>query len=272
MMISSRSNPKIRLIRDLRDRKARKETGLFYIEGIKPVGEALFSDWIIKTIVIAPELIKSDYTHNLIKLSKEKNLEVVEVEKEIFQHISEKDGPQGIGAVVHFQTNPLNLIEEMGGIWVGLDSVQDPGNLGTIIRTVDSAGANGIVLIGQCTDPFSFESVRSSMGAIFSVKVVISPMEEFLLWNTKTQITLVGTSDKARVDFRKASYQNDMILLMGSEQKGLNPALMESCTCLVSIPMRGKSDSLNLAVATGIILYEITSRIGDDMPGIGGKK
>jgi TrmH family RNA methyltransferase len=260
------------LIRDLRDRKTRKETGLFYVEGIKPVAEALSSDWKIKTIVIAPELIKSDHAHNLIKLSKRKNLEVVEVDKEVFQLISEKDGPQGIGAVVHSQTNPLNLIEEKSGIWVGLDSIQDPGNLGTIIRTVDSAGANGIILIGQCTDPFSSESVRSSMGAIFSVKIVLSTMEEFILWKSKTQITLVGSSDKGKVDFRKASYPKVMLLLMGSEQKGLNQALMDACTCLVSIPMRGKSDSLNLAVATGIILYEITSQIGDDMPGIGENK
>jgi TrmH family RNA methyltransferase len=271
MIITSRSNPKIKLIKNLRDRKVRKETGLFYIEGIKPVGDALSSGWDIKSIIIAPGLLKSDFAQELIKKSEALNLEIISTDKEVFESISDKDGPQGIGAVVHCQTVTLDCVNEMGGIWVGLDSVQDPGNLGTILRTIDSSGARGIILIGSSADPFSIEAVRSSMGAIFSVKIITTAIEKFLLWKAKSETILVGTSDKAGLDFRDARYQEDMILLMGSEQKGLNPALMDACSTMVSIPMRGKSDSLNLAVATGIILYEITAQLEDDEPANGGR-
>ena len=258
------------MIKNLRDRKVRKETGLFYIEGIKPVGEALCSGWDIESIVIAPELLKSDFAQELVKKSEERHIDITAIDKEVFKSISEKDGPQGIGAVVYFQTVSLDRVKEIGGIWVGLDSVQDPGNLGTIIRTIDSAGAKGIILIGTCVDPFSLETVRSSMGAIFSAKIITTSSDDFLLWNAKTEIQLVGTSDKAGLDFRDSRYQADMILLMGSEQKGLNSALMNACSSMVSIPMLGKSDSLNLAVATGIILYEITSQLEDEKPTNGG--
>ncbi len=258
------------MIKNLRDRKARKESGLFYIEGIKPVGEALNSDWDINSIIIAPELLKSDFAQELVKKSEKRNLDITAIDKEVFKSISEKDGPQGIGAVVYYQTVSLNCVTKMGGIWVGLDSVQDPGNLGTIIRTIDSAGAKGVILIESCADPFSIEAVRSSMGAIFSVMIITSSTKDFLLWKAKSKFTLVGSSDKAGLDFRDSRYQADMILMMGSEKKGLNPALMDACSSMVSIPMRGKSDSLNLAVATGIILYEITSQLGDARPTSGG--
>jgi TrmH family RNA methyltransferase len=258
------------MIKNLRDRKVRKETGLFYIEGIKPVGEAFNSGWDIESIIICPELLKSEFAKGLVKQSEELNLEIIVVDKAVFKSISEKDGPKGIGAIVHFQTDSLDSGKKLHGIWVGLDSIQDPGNLGTIIRTIDSAGAKGIILIGNCVDPFSFEAVRSSMGAIFSVKIITTSTEDFILWKAKTEINLVGTSDKAGLDFRDSPYQADMILLMGSEQKGLNPALMDACSSMVSIPMRGKSDSLNLAVATGIILYEITSQLEDEKPANGG--
>ena len=135
--------------------------------------------------------------------------------------------------------------------------MQDAGNLGTIMRTVDSAGGRGVVLLGNCVDPFSPEAVRASMGAIFSIDLIHADIDSFLDWQRKFQYLLIGSSDKGRIHYRSSSYAQDMILLMGSEQKGLNPALTDICSKIVAIPMRGSSDSLNLAVATGIILYEI---------------
>jgi TrmH family RNA methyltransferase len=256
-MITSKSNPKVKLIRDLRDPRKRTENGLFFVEGIKLVGDSFSSKWKIESIIFSPELLRSTYGIETIEKARSADVEVVEVSKDVFQSISDKDGPQGIGAIVHLELSLLDKIASKCGVWVGLDSVQDAGNLGTIMRTVDSAGGRGVVLLGNCVDPFSPEAVRASMGAIFSIDLIHTDFDSFLDWQRQFQYLLIGSSDKGRMHYRSSSYAQDMILLMGSEQKGLNPALTDICSKIVAIPMRGSSDSLNLAVATGIILYEI---------------
>jgi len=138
-----------------------------------------------------------------------------------------------------------------------LDEVQDPGNLGTILRTSDAVGAQGIILLNHSTDPFDPAVVRASMGAIFSQIIVKSTFEEFSEWKTINQIPVVGTSGKADNEYRALNYPFPMVLLMGSERQGLSKEHYRICDEVVSIPMVGKSDSLNLAIATGVILYEI---------------
>ncbi len=226
----------------------------------------------LNSLIYSPELLKSEFALKIIEKSNNSNLETIEVNSEIFRYLSEKDGPQGIGAIVQQEYHSLQTISENGGIWIGLDSVQDPGNLGTIIRTADSAGANGIVLIGNCTDPYSPESVRASMGAIFSVKMIRADQKSFINWHVQYPITMIGSSDKGSDNYKTPGYKKDMLLLMGSEQKGLNLDLLNLCEKTVFIPMRGTSDSLNLAVATGIILYELMSQLDIQEPGDGGKR
>jgi TrmH family RNA methyltransferase len=271
-MITSRSNSQVRSIKNLRNIKYRKETGLFFVEGIKLVGDAITSGWKVNSVIYSPELLKSEFGYRIVEISKDINLETIEVSSDIFHYLSDKDGPQGVAAVVHQEFQPQEFISENGGVWVGLDSVQDPGNLGAIIRTVDAAGANGIVLIGNCTDPFSPETVRASMGAIFSVKMISMDFESFINWHQYNPMILIGSSDKGSEDYQSSVYQKNMFLLMGSEQKGLNPELRTICSKVVSIPMRGSSDSLNLAIATGIILYEIMSQLNNSKPEDGGRR
>ena len=140
--------------------------------------------------------------------------------------------------------------------WIALDRVRDPGNLGTIMRTADATGARGVILIGDCTDPYSVESVRASMGAVFNVALAHLSEAEFLTLATGWPGRVVGTALPASVDYREADYGGPLILLMGNEQAGLTDPLMASCSQLVRMPMRGRSDSLNLAVASGLALYE----------------
>ena len=145
---------------------------------------------------------------------------------------------------------------------MALDRVRDPGNLGTVMRTVDAVEAAGIILVGDCTDPYSFEAVRASMGAVFNVKMIACSEAEFIAFTTAWLGRVIGTALPATVDYRQADYDGSLIMLMGNEQAGLNAPLMDVCDQLVKIPMQGRSDSLNLAVATGVALYTALDQRG----------
>ncbi|MDA0915901.1 MAG: RNA methyltransferase, partial [Proteobacteria bacterium] len=140
--------------------------------------------------------------------------------------------------------------------FVALECIRDPGNLGTILRTIDGVGAKHCILLNECTDPYSYESVRASMGAIFNVNIISSNIKDFIKWKLDNNINLIGTSLKDAVDYRNAKWKTPFILAMGNEQQGLTDELLSQCDQLIKIPMMGKSDSLNLAVSTGIALYE----------------
>jgi len=140
---------------------------------------------------------------------------------------------------------------------VALEAIRDPGNLGTIIRTADAVGANGVILIGSSCDPYSREAVRASMGSIFHVALVRLGLEGFLAWAGAWKGDVIGTYLSSQQDFRAAAYRAPTLLAMGSEGPGLSPKMAGACTRLVKIPMAGRLDSLNLAVATALMLYEI---------------
>jgi TrmH family RNA methyltransferase len=141
---------------------------------------------------------------------------------------------------------------------VALQAVRDPGNLGTIVRTADSAGCGGVILVGDCCDPYSVEAVRATMGSIFALPLARASVPEFLAWRDTWPGAVVGTLLAAQTHFRAADYQPPSLILMGNEQSGLPPELAAACDVTVKIPMRGRADSLNLAVATGIMIYAVT--------------
>ena len=257
-MITSTSNPTIKLAKSLREKKARLESNLFFIEGLRIVTEACQQRASIETILYSPELLVSDWGKQLIHEQKELGTRLLECEEKVFRSLSSKEGPQGIAAIVHQQFTSLEILKlKEGDLFIALDSIQDPGNLGTILRTSDAVGVKGVILLDQSTDPYDPTSARASMGAIFDQVLVKTSLSLFGEWKKKNQVTLVGTSGTAGTDYHEFSYPSTLILLMGSEQKGLQKTHYELCDNVVSIPMRGRSDSLNLAVATAVVLYEI---------------
>jgi len=259
-IITSKSNPKIKYIRKLQDRKTREENDEFYIEGIRIVGEAVSCFWKIKEVYYSPDLLDDGFGTKLIQSLRIQEIKIVELSKDVFKSISIKDGPKGISAIVEKKRFPIEKILS-GGIWIALDRIQDPGNLGTIFRTADAVGAAGVILIDNCTDPYDISAIRGSMGAIFSLQVVKSNSLELVNFIQSNGLLTIGTSDSAQLDYRLGNYSENMILMMGSEREGLSDPLVNICSTLVKIPMVGKSDSLNLAVATGICLYEIFRQI-----------
>jgi len=257
-MITSTSNERVKIIRKLREKKIRSETGTFYIEGIRIVVEAMQAGNRVQTLLVAPDLVQSPVVADILKDAEKARVEVLEVSKEVFESFSLKEGPQGVAAIVKQRWDTAEDMDwKQPGLWVGLDAVADPGNLGTIMRTMDAVGARGILLIGPCTDPYDPSAIRASMGAVFSLKFVKTGVDEIQRLKEQHNLYLVGTSDAASVDYQDVTYPQHMVLMMGSERQGLQKPLVELCDQMVSIPMAGTSDSLNLAVATGVMLYEV---------------
>jgi RNA methyltransferase, TrmH family len=258
MLISSRSNPSIKQIRSLQKRKEREQTGLFFIEGIRIVVEAIQQQAHIDKLIVAPDLLESSFAQEIVQEQERAGLPCLRVTADVFKSISLKEGPQGIGAVVYQKWESLSQRQPAQELcWLALDRVQDPGNLGTILRTSDAVGAAGVILIDHTTDPYDPASIRASMGAIFSQTLIRASIDDLVAWKNEHHATLVGTSDAASHDFRAARYPFPLILFMGSEAHGLPHEYQKQCDLMVKIPMVGSSDSLNLAVATGIVLYEI---------------
>jgi TrmH family RNA methyltransferase len=260
-MITSNSNPTIRQLRALRQRKEREATGLFFAEGIRLVGEAVQLGVDIEALVVAPELLSSPFARELVAAQRAAGARVIEVSAAVFAELSHKDGPQGLAAVARqrWAALPDVRLDAPPG-WVALVDPADPGNLGTILRTVDAVGASGAILLGSATDPYDPAALRAAMGATFAVRLARASFDEFAAWKRTTGAFLLGAADSAPADFQSIVYPQPLVLLMGSERQGLAPEQQALCDLMVSLPMRGRSDSLNLAVAAGVLLYELLSQ------------
>lgn len=257
MLISSRSNPKIKQVRALRQRKERQETGLFLVEGIRPVGEAAQAGAAIDSIYYAPDLLDSDFARRLVAEQSNRGVACYATSVEVFDSLADKENPQGILAVVRQPAQSLQDLSPLEFPWgVALVAPQDPGNVGTILRTIDAVGASGLLLLDSSVDPYHPSSVRASMGTIFWLPVVAATFTEFTAWAARHAYHLYGTSAHESLDYRQMpAYPRPAILLMGSEREGLTTDQRAACEQLIGLPMRGRATSLNLAVATGVMLY-----------------
>jgi len=261
--ISSPSNPAIKFMRSLRLKKEREAAGQFFVEGIRLVGEAVRTGQAIRNVIVSPEILDSGFAMELLLEIEKTGIEVLSVPKAVFETLSLKEGPQGIAAVVEEKWHSLEEIIIHKGLWVALDAVQDPGNLGSILRSLDAAGGKGVVLLDTATDPYHPTSVRASMGGIFTQKIIKCMLPEFSAWKKDSHYPLIGTVCGKGRPYRGYNYAQDMILLMGSEQKGLTPEHEKLCDALVTIPMKGSVDSLNLANAASIVLFEVLAQSMD---------
>lgn len=257
--ITSRTNPLIKRIKRLANKKDRQAEGVFFVEGLRSVATAIEQGADIERLLYAPELLTSDFGHQLVTKS---GHEVVPLSADLFAHLSERDHPTGLAALVRFpQQNFANWHASSQAIYVALDEISDPGNLGTILRTADAVGARGVIVCGrEGTDPFHPQAVKASMGAVFSVPLaMVEHSADVVAWARDQAVQLVATSAKAKHDYREATYSPPLLLLMGSEREGLSAELQAQCDVTISLPMRGVSSSLNLAVATGVLLYALAS-------------
>lgn len=257
--ITSLSNPLVKDIKALALKKYRERDNAYMAEGLKLVIDGLDAGWTIRFFIFAKAGNGNPAVEKAAARTVAAGGTVLEVSEKVLSAITRRENPQMVVGVFEQRYRPLKDIRPApGDVYVALDRVRDPGNLGTIIRTADAVGAKGVILVGDCTDPFAIEAVRATMGSLFAVPLTETDEEEFLAWRKGFKGLVVGTHLKGSVDYRTVDYsKGPVLLMMGNEQKGLPDSLAEACDKLVRIPQAGKADSLNLAVATGVMLYEI---------------
>ncbi|RUX25909.1 RNA methyltransferase [Mesorhizobium sp. M7A.F.Ca.US.011.01.1.1] len=257
--VTSLANPLVKDIKALAQKKFRDQQNAFMAEGLKLVIDALDLGWQIRTLVFAKAGRGNAAVEKVAARTVAAGGMVLEVSEKVLVAITRRDNPQMVVGVFSQKFLALKDVRaDNGDVWVALDRVRDPGNLGTVIRTVDAVGAKGVILVGDTTDPFSVETVRATMGSIFAVPVAKATTEAFLAWRGGFSGLVAGTHLKGAVDYRSVDFsRGPVLLMMGNEQQGLPESLAASCDRLLMIPQAGRADSLNLAVATGIMLFEI---------------
>ncbi len=258
--IASPANPLIKSVKALHLKKRREETGLFLAEGARIVMEGFDCGFAPKTLIYARTARDSDIVEKLRSRTIKAGGEAAEVSEGALAKIARKDNPQSVVGVFEQRYRPLpELNSKSAAIWVALEGVKDPGNLGTVIRTADAVAAGGVILVGDTCDPFSVESVRATMGSIFAVAIFRASLIEFLALSRDWPGLAVGTALQTETDYRSVDYATPTLLVMGAEQSGLSDAARSACGALVRLPMKGRADSLNLAVSAGVMLYHIAS-------------
>lgn len=263
-LITSATNPLVKRIRALRDRQHRAREGAFVVEGILPVWQAVEAGAAIDTLVIAPDLLRGSPAEAMVAGQEAAGVRVARLSAELFGRISDRDGPSGLAAIV---ASRLLSVDDLDvgpdAVVVVLVDVANPGNLGTVLRTADAAGVSAMVLAGHTADPFAPAAVKASMGALFAVPIArVSTVDDVLMWARTSRLTVVAASGSAPLAHWDTTYRRPVALLLGSEREGLPDDVVARADVAVRIPMTGTTESLNLGVATGILLYELIRPAG----------
>lgn len=256
--ITSFSNETVKRLKALRDKKVRREQGLFLAEGLRIIAEARDSGVLPEIVAFASAGGVHPLAGEIIAATEAAGGEAIETTPDILAKMSGKDNPQMLlGAYRQPQTSLSDLDRHAAPLWLVAEKLRDPGNIGTILRTGDAVGAGGLILVDDSADPFSVEAVRASMGAIFTQQVAQVRWGEFLPWLRGGPGQLVGTSLKTDTDYLSARYEQPCFLLIGNEQAGLPSEYEAACDLLVTIPMAGRADSLNAAVAAAVMAFQV---------------
>ena len=256
--VTAFSTSTVKLLRSLRDKKARKSEGLFLAEGLRILTEARDSGLLPEIIAFSPEGARHPLAAEIIAATETAGGDAIETSADILSKMSGKDNPQMVlGAYRQPETSLDRIERSKAPLWIVAQALRDPGNIGTILRTGDAAGAGGLILIDESADPFSVEAVRASMGALFTQDIATARWPEFVSWLRSGEGHLVGTSLKATLDYLDAEYRRPCFLLIGNEQQGLPADYEAECDLRVKIPMAGRADSLNAAMATAVMAFAI---------------
>jgi len=264
--ITGFSNPTVKSLRALRDKKHRRRAGQFLVEGLRLLEDARVSEHLPRMIVTAGDNPLEGRGRELLdRLQTEvanSGGEVISTTPDILSKITGKSNAQSVVGVFDEFDTAIHPIDRMAApIWLVAQDLRDPGNLGTMLRTADAVGAGGLILIDDCADPFSVEAVRASMGALFTQRIARARWDEFLPWLRGGPGQLVAASLRDAVPYRGAPYEAPCFILVGNESRGLPQEYEDECDLRVTMPMRGRADSLNAAVAGSVLAYEVLATL-----------
>lgn len=259
-LVTSPANTTLKRLRSLREKKYRRAEGLFLAEGLRICTEALDAGWVPDVLVHAAGKGEHPLVRRLMQATLGAGGQVIETSPELLSGVTGKDNPQAVAAAYRPRTLALDDLTP-GPRTLVAERLRDPGNLGTLLRACDATGTGALILLDESVDPTSVEAVRASMGAFFTVPAVTATTAELLAWKARHGARMTGAAlDPRATDYRKASYAAPQLLLVGNEAQGLPEALITACDELVIMPMRGRADSLNVAMAGTLLLYEALHR------------
>lgn len=258
--ITSLQNPLVKEVLHLRDKKRRDETNRFLIEGYREILRANDAHWNIETLIICPELFLGTHEPALIDSIRNSGAKIIVATEKVFQKISYRDRPDGLLAIApqkHNLLGSMHVTHDLPPFYVVAEAIEKPGNLGTILRSSDAAGVSGLIVCDRCTDIYNPNVVRASVGTLFTVPTVETSSEEALPWLKSQGITILAATPHASHAFTDVDLTGPIAIAVGTEQLGLSERWMSQADLQVKIPMNGIADSLNVAMATTLLLYEV---------------
>jgi TrmH family RNA methyltransferase len=259
-VVSHSGNPRFLTLRSLQTPQGRSRTGFYLIEGIRHVARAVEHHAPIESVFLDPSVLSNRFGQKLARRLRQRGVPGVRLSPQLYRDLTLAWEPQGIGAVLRQQWIPLASIRAAGdSLWLAVESIESPGNLGTIVRTAEAAGVSGIFILDSETDPHDPAAVRASMGSLFSQKLTRCPPREFASWTKSRGVVVVGSSPTGLLDYKALHCRWPAALLIGSEKHGLSRHLAETADFMVRIPMSGGCDSINVSVAAGVLLFEMSS-------------
>lgn len=259
--LTSTQNPLVKQVLHLRDRHERDQTGLFLIEGYREILRATDAGWAIEQLVVCSDLFLGSNETTLIQKIASRGTQIITTSEKVFQKISYRDRPDGLLAIAPQRAVRLDDLKQSNSsklpFYVVAEAIEKPGNLGTILRSSDAVGVTGLIVCDRCTDIYNPNVVRASVGTLFTVPTVEAEGEETLHWLKEQGVAILAATPAASHDFTEVDLCRPVAIAVGTEQLGLSKRWMEQADLQVKIPMRGVADSLNVAMATTLLLYEV---------------
>lgn len=261
--ITSEKNHLIKLLIKLRDKRARDREGLYIIEGYRELLRALEGNIAIESLFICPDFFLKDNEHKLIDSYANQGARIIRLSPEAFQRASYRDRPDGLLAIAKQKHLSLdNVIIGVNPLIAIVEKIEKPGNLGTILRACDASGVDLVIVCDPVTDIYNPNVVRASIGTLFTQTIVQASTKDVITWLEKHRIDIVATSPSANTCYTDINYLGPIAIAMGCEQYGLSDYWLETAHTSVFIPMHGHADSLNVAIATSLMLYEVVRQRG----------
>jgi TrmH family RNA methyltransferase len=259
-VVSFPRDPRFLKLRSLQTHQGRSRTKLFIIEGIRHLARAVEHCAPIESVFLDPSVLSNPFGQKLARQLRQQGVPGIRLSQELYRDLTLATEPQGIGAVLKQRWFPLEQLRATrDSLWLAVESIESPGNLGTIIRTAEAAGVSGVFILNPNCDPHDPATIRATMGSLFSQKLVRCSVPEFKYWAKSNGVSTIASSPSGLMDYKALAYRFPATLIVGSEKQGLSEQLLETAHFVVRIPMRGGCDSLNAAVAAGILLFEIAN-------------
>jgi TrmH family RNA methyltransferase len=260
-VVSSPRDPRFLILRSRQTHQGRSRKELYIIEGIRHLARAVEHCAPIVSVFLDPSVLSNRFGQKIARRLRQQGVPGIRLSHKLYGNLTLATEPQGVGAVLRQRWIGLEQIRvDRNTLWLAVESIESPGNLGTIIRTAEAAGVSGILILNPNCDPYDPATVRATMGSLFSQSLVRCSAHEFNFWTKSNRVAIVASSPSGLMDYKALAYRFPAALVVGSEKHGLSEQLLENADFVVRIPMRGGCDSLNAAVATGVLLFEISDQ------------